>query len=63
MFGAFVEVIWNDKVVLTLSPGWQQWTYYAVTVTAKGDDKLEFRGGKYPAYSFIDDVNVFAVSS
>ena len=60
---AHVDVIWNGETVLSLAPGWQPWTYHKVAVTAKGNDKLEFHGGTYPAISFIDDVYVFLLSS
>jgi hypothetical protein len=53
----FTDVSWNGEKVLALA-AYQTWTYYEVTVTAKGDDVLSFYGGKSPAYSFIDDVQV-----
>lgn len=57
---AFVDVKWNGQTVFPLTPGHQDWTYYQFTVVAKGKDVLEFYGGKFPAYSFIDDI--FAAS-
>src|SRR5258708_20520004 len=56
---AFVEVIWNGKVVRTLRPGWSIWKYYTVDVVGKGQDEIAFHGGSAPAWSFIDDVSVF----
>ncbi|KAG5635908.1 hypothetical protein H0H81_009689 [Sphagnurus paluster] len=58
---AFFEVLWNDQVVKSYTPGYQPWTFYEITVTAQGNDKLAFRGGKAPAWSFIDDVDVWAL--
>ncbi|RDB31124.1 hypothetical protein Hypma_000065 [Hypsizygus marmoreus] len=56
---AFVDVLWNGVTVASIKPGYQPWTYYEYEVTAKGNDLLAFHGGKAPAWSFIDDVNVF----
>ncbi|GLB40797.1 hypothetical protein LshimejAT787_0900120 [Lyophyllum shimeji] len=56
---AFVDVLWNGAIVQTIKPGYQDWTFYEFTVTAVGNDKLAFHGGKAPAWSFIDDVNVW----
>jgi len=53
----FTDVSWNGEKVLAVS-GYQTWTYYEVTVTAKGNDVLSFRGGKAPAYSFLDDLKI-----
>ncbi|KAG5635907.1 hypothetical protein H0H81_009688 [Sphagnurus paluster] len=58
---AFFEVRWNGVAVKSFTPGYQPWTLYQITVTAKGKDKLAFHGGKAPAWSFIDDVNVWAL--
>ncbi|RDB25603.1 hypothetical protein Hypma_006448 [Hypsizygus marmoreus] len=55
----FVEVRWNEDVVLANQQGTSDWTYHEVPVTAAGEDVLEFHGGKAPAWSFIDDVDVF----
>lgn len=60
---AFLEVSWNDVVVQTITPGNSPWTRFEVTVTAVGNDKLSFRGGKFPAYSFLDDVSVLVGSA
>jgi hypothetical protein len=57
--GAFVDVLWNGKVVRTLRPGWSAWTYWTVDVLAEGRDEIAFHGGSAPAWSFIDDVAVF----
>ncbi|TFK26051.1 hypothetical protein FA15DRAFT_316555 [Coprinopsis marcescibilis] len=56
---AFVEVIWNGKVVKTIRPGFTQWTFNAVDVTAVGNDVISFRGGKAPAWTFLDDIAVW----
>jgi len=58
---AFVQVIWNEGVVATIRPGYSSWVYYGFTVTARGNDRLAFRGGKAPAWSFIDDVTVLTL--
>ncbi|KAF8054343.1 hypothetical protein FPV67DRAFT_1131368 [Lyophyllum atratum] len=58
---AFIDVLWNGAIVKTIRPGFQPFTFYELTVTARGSDRLAFHGGKAPAWSFIDDVNVFAL--
>lgn len=58
---AFVDVLWNDAIVQTIRPGYQPFTFYEFKVTARGNDMLAFHGGKAPAWSFIDDVSVFAL--
>lgn len=58
---AFVDVLWNGNVVTTIRPGYSPWTYYEFQVTAKGNDVLAFHGGKAPAWSFLDDIYVFAL--
>lgn len=55
---AFVDIMWNGAIVQTIRPGYESWKFYEFTVTAVGNDKLAFHGGKAPAWSFIDDVNV-----
>ncbi|EAU87109.1 hypothetical protein CC1G_05798 [Coprinopsis cinerea okayama7 len=56
---AFVEVLWNGQVVRRIEPGFSQWSFYAVEVTAVGEDVLTFRGGKAPAWTFLDDIAVW----
>ncbi|KAJ6591484.1 hypothetical protein DFH09DRAFT_1244599 [Mycena vulgaris] len=58
---AFAEVWWNGAIAATVRMGYTPWVYIEITVTALGggNDALMFRGGQAPAYSFIDDVNVF----
>ncbi|KAF9459605.1 hypothetical protein BDZ94DRAFT_1267884 [Collybia nuda] len=58
---AFVDVLWNGNIVTTLRPGYSPWKYYEFEVTAQGNDILAFHGGKAPAWSFLDDVFVFAL--
>ncbi|TFK70906.1 hypothetical protein BDN72DRAFT_877526 [Pluteus cervinus] len=55
-----IDVVWNGEPVLTVH-GQESWTYYEVEVTAAGNDLLGFHGGAAPAWSFIDDVAVFAL--
>jgi len=56
---ASFQVIWNGQVVDTLNPGFAQWTGHQYTVTAQGNDVLQFVGSPAPAYVFIDDVALF----
>ena len=56
---AFVEIMWNGKVIATIRPGYQAWTFYSFPVIAEGNDVLAFHGGRAPAWSFIDDVFLF----
>ncbi|KAJ7654438.1 hypothetical protein DFH06DRAFT_514629 [Mycena polygramma] len=60
---AFVEVWWNGAVVGSVHVGYSPWKYYEFTVTAMGGgaDTLQFHGGMAPAYSFLDDVYLFAL--
>ena len=58
---AYVEVVWNGGVVATIRPGYSQWSCYEFKVTGCGEDTLAFTGGEAPAWSFIDDVSVFAM--
>lgn len=58
---SFIDVKWNGVTVLSITPGFQDWTFYEVEVTGTGNDHLAFFGGKAPAWSFIDDVYVFAM--
>ena len=56
---AFVDVLWNGQVVMTIRPGFSDWSYYSVEVIGRGGDILAFHGGTAPAWSFIDDITVF----
>ncbi|KAJ7813641.1 hypothetical protein B0H13DRAFT_2141735 [Mycena leptocephala] len=58
---SFVEVWWNGEVVGIVRVGYSPWTYFEFTVIALGggNDTLLFKGGKAPAYDFIDDVCLF----
>ncbi|THV02794.1 hypothetical protein K435DRAFT_827325 [Dendrothele bispora CBS 962.96] len=56
---AFVKVDWNGVDIATIRPGFSNWTFYSFDVIAQGNDVLQFHGGKAPAFSFIDDVNLF----
>lgn len=56
---AFIDVQWNGVTIQTIRPGFSNYEFFQVTVTAKGNDVLSFHGGAAPAWSFIDDVTVF----
>ncbi|THV08014.1 hypothetical protein K435DRAFT_709277 [Dendrothele bispora CBS 962.96] len=56
---AFVELHWNNQIVDTIKPGFTHWKFFQYTVTANGNDILQFHGGKAPAWNFIDDVKVY----
>lgn len=56
---AFVDILWNGQIVTTIRPGFTNFKFFSVTVTAHGNDVLAFHGGAAPAWSFIDDVTVF----
>jgi hypothetical protein len=56
---AFVEILWNGVVVNTIRPGYSSWTFHAVDVTAQGNDVVAFRGGKAPAWTFLDDIAIW----
>jgi hypothetical protein len=58
---AFIDILWNGNVVTTITPGFQNWQFYSFQVTGAGNDVLAFRGGKAPAWSFIDDIAVFQI--
>ncbi|TFK32624.1 hypothetical protein BDQ12DRAFT_771726, partial [Crucibulum laeve] len=58
---SIVQVLWNGQVVLTITPGFSAWKYFDVEVTATGNDKVAFTGGRAPAWSFIDDVAIYQV--
>ncbi|KAJ7879909.1 hypothetical protein B0H14DRAFT_3769661 [Mycena olivaceomarginata] len=58
---SFVDVYWNGEVAGSVRVGYSPWTYYEfiVEATGGGNDTLALRGGKAPAYDFIDDVYLF----
>ncbi|KAL0572741.1 hypothetical protein V5O48_009221 [Marasmius crinis-equi] len=56
--GAIVNVTWNGAAIETIT-GASNWTFHGRTLVAAGNDTLAFHGGKYPAYSSIDDVFLF----
>ncbi|KAJ6581601.1 hypothetical protein B0H19DRAFT_513678 [Mycena capillaripes] len=58
---SFVEVWWNGQLAGSVRVGYSPWTYFEFTVIARGggNDTLLFKGGKAPAYDFIDDVYLF----
>ncbi|KAF8641400.1 hypothetical protein AX16_010019 [Volvariella volvacea WC 439] len=58
---AFVEVWWNREVVGRIQEGYSPWKYWEFEVVAAGEDELAFHGGKAPAWSFVDEVNVFLI--
>ncbi|KAJ7509562.1 hypothetical protein B0H11DRAFT_1252306 [Mycena galericulata] len=55
---AFVDVLWNGVRVGGVT-GEQDYAPLLVPVVGTGSDVLAFRGGKAPAWSFIDDISVF----
>ncbi|EAU87854.1 hypothetical protein CC1G_01501 [Coprinopsis cinerea okayama7 len=58
---AWFEVVWNGEVVYSEKPGFSDWKFVSVRVRAKGGDVLGIRGGKAPAWTFVDDVAVWLV--
>ena len=56
---AFIDVQWNGAIVQTIRPGFGNWQFFQVQVTAVGNDVLSFHGGAAPAWTFLDDVTVF----
>ncbi|KAF9059096.1 hypothetical protein BDP27DRAFT_1431856 [Rhodocollybia butyracea] len=56
---ASMSIIWNGVTIDTIHPGFSQWTGHQYTVTAQGNDLLQFTGGSAPAYVFIDDIALF----
>lgn len=56
---AFVDVQWNGATVQTIRPGYSNWEFFQVQVTAVGNDVLSFHGGAAPAWTFLDDITVF----
>jgi hypothetical protein len=57
--GAFVDILWNGQKVATINPGDSPYKPYQFDVTAQGKDVLSFHGGSFPAYDFIDNVDLF----
>ncbi|KAF8641396.1 hypothetical protein AX16_010015 [Volvariella volvacea WC 439] len=56
---SIVNVVWNGVTVLTITPGYLDWTHFSVDVVAAGNDVLAFHGGRAPAWTFIDEIYVF----
>ncbi|KAJ7504310.1 hypothetical protein B0H11DRAFT_511054 [Mycena galericulata] len=58
---SFVEVWWNGVLAGSVRVGFSPWTYFEFGVIAVGGGKdvLFFKGGKAPAYDFIDDIYLF----
>ncbi|KAJ3900101.1 hypothetical protein F5879DRAFT_1056293 [Lentinula edodes] len=54
----FVEVYWNSDLVGVIYPAYSQWEYYQFEVVGRGNDELDFRGGRAPVYDYIDDIIV-----
>jgi hypothetical protein len=57
--GAFLDILWNGKKVATINPGDSPYKPFQFTVLAQGKDVLSFHGGSFPAYVFIDNIDVF----
>ena len=58
---AFVDILWNGNIVLTIRPGFSNYEYISLDVVGAGNDVLAFHGGAAPAWTFIDDVAVFQI--
>jgi len=59
---AWFDIIWNGVVVSAVRPGYRAtYTRFTVEVTAVGDDTIAFHGGRYPDYSFLDDIAVWLI--
>ncbi|KAF7308869.1 hypothetical protein MKEN_01087100 [Mycena kentingensis (nom. inval.)] len=58
---AFVSVWWGGAFVGNVTPGYTDWTYTEFRVVAGKNNTLAFIGGQAPAYSFVDDVSLFAL--
>ncbi|TFK18627.1 hypothetical protein FA15DRAFT_689757 [Coprinopsis marcescibilis] len=56
---SFLEILWNGEVVKTVRPGYSDWAFVEAEVVAEGDDVVEIRGGKAPAWTFVDDIGVW----
>ncbi|KAJ7588433.1 hypothetical protein C8J56DRAFT_1050507 [Mycena floridula] len=56
-----LDVLGNGDIVKSLRVGSSPWDVYQVQVTAISNDKLEFIGGSYPAYDFVDNISLFWV--
>ena len=49
----FVDIVWNNNVVATITSGDSPWQYYSFMVTGVGNDVLAFHGGKAPGLSLM----------
>jgi hypothetical protein len=58
---AFIDIVWNGKIVTTIKPGFSNYEFYSVNVVGIGNDVLAFHGGDAPAWTFIDDIAVYAM--
>jgi hypothetical protein len=58
---AHMDVLWNGQMVFSVPNGYTDWTLFEVEVTAQGNDVLAFSGGGFPAYGFLDDVELVRV--
>ncbi|KAF9000110.1 hypothetical protein BDQ17DRAFT_1360120 [Cyathus striatus] len=58
---AFFQVLWNGQIVQTVNVGFTDWKFFSFQVTAQGNDVFAISGGKAPAWSFIDDINIFEI--
>ncbi|KAJ7594556.1 hypothetical protein C8J56DRAFT_1023157 [Mycena floridula] len=56
---SILQIGWNSQVIDTIRPGDSPWKVYSYTVIGTGSDLPFFTGGRYPAYSFIDDISLF----
>ena len=56
---AFVDILWNGKVVSTINPGFSYYEPFYFNVVGTGNDVLAFHGGAAPAWTFIDDIGVY----
>ncbi|KAJ3806421.1 hypothetical protein F5876DRAFT_80709 [Lentinula aff. lateritia] len=54
----FVEVYWNGDLVGVIYSAYSQWECYQFEVVGRGNDELDFRGGRAPVYDYIDDIVV-----
>ncbi|KAJ7500878.1 hypothetical protein B0H11DRAFT_1714287 [Mycena galericulata] len=56
---AHVNISWNGAVVGSVS-GYSLYVPVQVTVVGTGNDQLAFIGGAAPAWTFLDDLTIFA---
>jgi hypothetical protein len=59
--GAYVDILWNGVVVLSIRSGYTNWKFSSVSVDGVGNDVLAFHGGQAPAWSFLDDIAVYQI--